>query len=241
MFKENYIIKGEIVCETGLHIGGSNDNIEIGGSDNVVIRDSTSDLPFIPGSSLKGKLRSLLELSDKDSAQDVIKNKGKVSSDENTIAAQIFGVSADTQKEFKFPTRIIVRDSFPNEETIDLWKKTEEVVRGTELKYENTLNRINASANPRNIERIPKGSKFNFEIIFSVYEGDNENILSLFESMSLLEDNYLGGSGSRGFGKVRFDNITISKRDQEYYKEGKNQEPLIKDADLEKVIEHFKK
>lgn len=66
MFKKNYIIKGEIVCKTGLHIGGSNDNIDIGGTDTVVIRDSVTDLPFIPGSSLKGKLRSLLELNDKD-------------------------------------------------------------------------------------------------------------------------------------------------------------------------------
>ena len=72
MFKENYIITGQIVCETGLHIGGSTDSIEIGGSDNPVIRDSVTKLPFIPGSSLKGKLRSLLELYDPDSAKNVI-------------------------------------------------------------------------------------------------------------------------------------------------------------------------
>lgn len=76
MFKENFVIKGELVCETGLHIGGSNDNIDIGGTDNVIIRDVVSDLPFIPGSSLKGKLRSLFELNDKESAQSVMQNKG---------------------------------------------------------------------------------------------------------------------------------------------------------------------
>lgn len=240
MFKENYIIKGEIFCETGLHIGGSNDNIEIGGSDNVVIRDSISDLPFIPGSSLKGKLRSLVELYDADSVQNVIDNKGKVTTDENTIAAKIFGVSADTDRNSQFPTRIIVRDSFPTEETKDLWKKTEDVVRGTELKYENTLNRINSSANPRNIERVPKGSSFDFEIIFTVYDGDDENILDLFEAMKLLEDNYLGGSGSRGYGKVSFEKIKVLKRSHEYYKEAKEQEKIIEDADLDKVIEKFK-
>ena len=129
MFKENYIIQGEIVCKTGLHIGGSNDNIDIGGTDTVVIRDSVSDLPFIPGSSLKGKLRSLLELSDKESAQSVIDNRGKPATDENAVAAQIFGVSADNSSGFKYPTRIIVRDSFPTEESIGLWEKQEDIVR----------------------------------------------------------------------------------------------------------------
>ena len=240
MFKENYIIKGEIVCKTGLHIGGSNDNIDIGGTDTVVIRDSVSDLPFIPGSSLKGKLRSLLELSDKESAQSVINNRGGPSTDAETVAAQIFGVSADKGKGLKFPTRIIVRDSFPTEESIELWESQDDIVRGTELKYENTLNRIDSSANPRNLERIPKGSAFNFEIVFSVYEDDNENISRLLEAMALLEDNYLGGSGSRGYGKIIFDKIKVSKRGQDYYKEAKEEEVIIEDAKLPEVREVFK-
>lgn len=240
MFKENYVIKGEIVCKTGLHIGGSNDNIDIGGTDTVVIRDSVSDLPFIPGSSLKGKLRTLLELSDKESADSVINNKGKPSTDANAVAAQIFGVSADNTSGFKFPTRIIVRDSFPTEESIELWDSQEDIVRGTELKWENTLNRIDSSANPRSLERIPKGSAFNFEIIFSVYEGDNENISNLLESMALLEDNYLGGSGSRGYGKVVFDKIKVSRRGQDYYREAKEEEIIIEDAKLAEVRDAFK-
>ena len=240
MFKENYIITGEIVCKTGLHIGGSSDNIDIGGTDTVVIRDSVSDLPFIPGSSLKGKLRSLLELSDKESAQSVIDNKGKPSTDENAVAAQIFGVSADNSSGLKYPTRIIVRDSFPTEESINLWNEQEDIVRGAEIKWENTLNRIDSSANPRNLERIPKGSSFNFEIVFSVYEEDNENISSLLESMALLEDNYLGGSGTRGYGKVIFDKIKVSKRGQDYYKEAKEEEIIIEDAKLAEVREVFK-
>lgn len=235
MFKENYLIKGEIVCQTGLHIGGSNDNIDIGGTDTVVIRDSVSDLPFIPGSSLKGKLRSLLELNDKTSAESVIANDGKASTDVNCVAAQIFGVSADKGDGLKFPTRIIVRDSFPTEASLELWDKQEDIVRGTELKYENVLNRIDSSATPRNIERIPKGSTFNFEIVFSVYGEDNDNLSSVFEAMNLLEDNYLGGSGSRGFGKITFEDITVSKRDQTYYKEAKDEEILIENANLKEV------
>ena len=101
-------------------------------------------------------------------------------------------------------------------------------INGAELKYENKLSRINASANPRNIERVPKSSEFSFEIVFSVYDEDEENnILEIFNAMILLEDNYLGGSGSRGFGQVKFKEISVVKRDQSYYKENKSQEDVI--------------
>lgn len=119
MFKENFVIKGKLVCETGLHIGGANDAINIGGADSILIRDSVSDLPFIPGSSLKGKLRSLLELNDKKSIQSVLEKKGKSSTDEDSIAVKIFGISSDKKNNLKYPTRLIVRDSFPTEESIN--------------------------------------------------------------------------------------------------------------------------
>lgn len=205
MFKENYIIQGKIVCKTGLHIGGSSDAIDIGGSDNVIIRDSVTGNPYIPGSSLKGKLRFLTELNDKDSAQSVINNKGGPADNPSCLASKLFGISADEkQMELKFPTRTIVRDAYPDDETLKLWDN-EALISGAELKYENSINRINSAANPRNIERVPKGSKFNFEIVFSVYEGDDDNISSLLDAMRLVEDNYLGGSGSRGFGQIKFE------------------------------------
>lgn len=232
MFKENFVIKGKLVCETGLHIGGANDAINIGGADSILIRDSVSDLPFIPGSSLKGKLRSLLELNDKKSIQSVLEKKGKSSTDEDSIAVKIFGISSDKKNNLKYPTRLIVRDSFPTEESIKLWEKQEEVVRGSELKWENTIDRITSRANPRSLERIPKGSSFNFEFIFSVYEEDENNLMGLFEAMRLLEDNYLGGSGSRGYGKVKFANISITKRGQDYYKKDIDEEVIIENADI---------
>ncbi len=237
MFKENYVISGKIVCLTGLHIGGSADSIDIGGSDNPVIRDSVTNLPYIPGSSLKGKLRNLFELNDELSAQSVIKNKGNPSDDENSISAKVFGVSSDKKSQLKFPTRIIVRDSYPTEETKELWASQEEIVGGAELKYENNLNRIDSSATPRNIERIPKDSKFDFEIIFTVYDEDESLIKYVFESMLLLEDNYLGGSGSRGFGKVKFDEITVEKRGSDYYKEDKEPEVIVENGDIPEAIE----
>lgn len=240
MFNKNYLIQGKIVCKTGLHIGGSSDAIDIGGSDNVIIRDSVTGNPYIPGSSLKGKLRFLTELNDKESAQSVISNNGKPSDDPNCIAAKLFGISADeSQSELKFPTRTIVRDAYPDAETLELWNN-EELVRGAELKYENNINRINSGATPRNIERVPKGSKFDFEIVFSVYEGDDENISYLLDAMRLLEDNYLGGSGSRGFGQIKFENIKLTKRTTEYYKENINEEVIIESDDITEVINAIK-
>lgn len=236
MFKENFVIKGKLVCETGLHIGGANDAINIGGADSILIRDSVSDLPFIPGSSLKGKLRSLLELNDKKSIQSVLEKKGKSSTDEDSIAVKIFGISSDKKNNLKYPTRLIVRDSFPTEESIKLWEKQEEVVRGSELKWENTIDRITSRANPRSLERIPKGSSFIFEFIFSVYEKDEDNLMGVFEAMRLLEDNYLGGSGSRGFGKVKFTNISITKRGQDYYKKDMDEEVIIENADISEAV-----
>ena len=92
MFNGNYIISGKIKCLTGLHIGGSNNNMEIGGSDNVVIRDAINNLPYIPGSSLKGKLRSLLELNDEKAFKNVKENNGEPSN--QGLIADVFGKSS---------------------------------------------------------------------------------------------------------------------------------------------------
>jgi CRISPR-associated protein Csm3 len=254
MFKENYIINGKIILETGLHVGDSKDSIEIGVIDNPIIRDRISGLPYIPGSSLKGKLRSLLELNDKESTANVLMNKGEPSTDANCKAARIFGSSPTGKNKPNFPTRVIVRDSFPTDESIEKWDEKEDVVRGAEVKYENTINRITSAANPRPTERIPKESEFNFEIILSVYDshegagdiepfdGDDgkENLLGLFEAMLLLGDSYLGASGSRGYGQIKFDEITLKKRDQDYYKEKLSEETIVENLSIIETIEKIK-
>lgn len=244
MFVKNYIINGEIICKTGLHIGGSVETIEIGGSDNPVLRDPISNLPFIPGSSIKGKLRLLLELSDKESSKSIIENRGRPS--ESGIAAEFFGV-ANKEEGSNFSNKIIVRDSYPTEETIKMWNESPEVIDGAELKYENTLNRITSEAKPRNIERVPINSKFKFEIILSIANNEYENISNyeslkpLFKPMKLLEDDYLGGSGTRGFGKIEFDNITIKERNLEYYTENTDENVIVSDSSLDDAIAKLKK
>lgn len=216
-FQRNLIISGEISVETGLRIGGSSESIEIGGVENIVIRDPKSDLPYIPGSSLKGKMRSLLELSDKEASKNVVSNKGEPCKCGKCIVCKVFGTAS--KETDHGPTRLIVRDSFPTEATIEEWKKMESVVQGTEVKYENVLNRLTSEANPRPQERVPRGSKFNFEMIFSIYsDEDYSNFKTIFETMKLLEDSYLGGSGTRGYGKIKFEKIQIIKRTIDYYK-----------------------
>lgn len=215
-FQANFLLKGTVSCETGLHIEGTSEGIEIGGLENIVIKDPKTDLPFIPGSSLKGKMRTLLELSYKDSSENIIKNKGEPCKCGKCIPCKIFGSSAPDNKSKddngrqQGPTRLVVRDSF-----------TTAVKLETELKSENTINRITSEANPRSMERVPRGTEFKFEMIFSVYEDeDYSNFLKLLDSMKLLEDSYLGGSGTRGYGQIQFKDISILKRPADYYISG---------------------
>jgi CRISPR-associated protein Csm3 len=211
-FQANFLIKGEIYCETGLHVGGTSEGIEIGGLENIVIRDLKTGWPFIPGSSLKGKMRSLLELSDMEASKNIITSKGEPCKCGKCIPCKIFGTPALEPKDKsegrqQGPTRLIVRDCFPAQ-------KIE-----TELKFENTIKRITSEANPRPMERVPRGSTFKFDMVFSVYEEeDYANFLNIIHSMRLVEDNYLGGSGTRGYGQIKFKDMSIVKRSADYYK-----------------------
>lgn len=200
-------IKGQIKVMTGLHIGASKETIEIGGLDNPIIKDPLpeSNAPYIPGSSLKGKLRSLYEMKE-----------GKYTSKGNPCdcaaceVCAVFGTSASKDRPEKLgPTRIIVRDAHLS----NYWRKRfEKGDLPMEIKYENSINRIKGVAeNPRPIERVPAGVEFDFSISFREFDEDsNKNYIDvLFKSMKLLELDALGGSGSRGCGQIRFINIEI--------------------------------
>ncbi len=211
-FLGNVIFKGKLECLTGLHIGGSKEKFEIGGVDSPVIRDPNTQYPYIPGSSLKGKMRSLLAFSLGKADQDPPK-RGKF--DPNCPLQRIFGVPAEINSnmpEIKGigPSRLIVRDSHPDDATVALWKSMDSELMFTEYKPENTIDRITSAANPRFLERVVKGSVFNVEFIFGVYKidkltkSDAEYIINFVESLKLLEHSTLGGSGSRGYGQVAF-------------------------------------
>lgn len=176
----------ELELLTGLHIGAGKDNVEIGGIDNPVIRAKLKEnQPYIPGSSLKGKLRSLLELS-----------RGVKLGDDSEIN-MLFGSQTEL-------TRLIVRDSYLS--NADALKNADLDMPYTEAKYENSINRTTGTArDPRQTERVPAGAKFDVKLMINIYENDNEKKLQnlLFYAIELLNRDYLGGSGTRGYGHVK--------------------------------------
>lgn len=234
-FKGNVILRGKLECITGLHIGGSKEKLEIGGVDSPVIRDPYTKYPYIPGSSLKGKLRALLSY-DLNKADKDLKYKEL---DFSNPLQRIFGISADSNSKIGMgPTRLIVRDAYPDKSTIAMWEKLDSELLFTEYKPENTIDRITSAANPRFLERVVKGSIFNVEFIFGIYNLENTeppdiNFFDDFiKSLRLLEHSALGGSGSRGYGKVAFkfmEPIVLTKED--YILGSDNFKNSLKDID----------
>lgn len=178
---------------TGLHIGGSSDSVEIGGIDNPVIKIATKDnQPYIPGSSLKGKMRCLLEQ---------IVGSAKVGG--NDKINNLFGYSKSNQ-----PSKLIVRDAMLTEASAEELRKCENLdMPYTEGKWENVIDRVKGTAeHPRQTERIPAGVSFDVEFVINVWDDDNaEDLVNLLKkSINALENDYLGGSGSRGYGQIKF-------------------------------------
>ncbi len=203
-------IKGSIRVITGLHIGASSENIEIGGLDNPIIKDPLpgSNAPYIPGSSLKGKLRSLIEIKEgRFVASGKLKGNPCDCGKKDCPVCPVFGTSSAKRPEDLGPTRIVVRDAHLSKEWSDRFKKGDLPM---EIKYENTLNRITGAANPRPLERVPASVEFDFNIAFKEFEGDPEDYFTtVLKGMRMLELDALGGSGSRGCGQIKFVNITI--------------------------------
>lgn len=218
-FIGNIIVRGKIECLTGLHVGAGKDTAEIGGVDSPVVRDPHTRLPYIPGSSLKGKMRSMLEF-----ATDKVRD-GKVHTcnEARCEVCRPFGSSAAEARKCG-PTRLLVRDAYPDEQTQGMWENLNTDLLYAEMKSENFLDRITSAANPRFIERVVKGSRFNLEMIYGVYQVDGVNDLDYFAhvvtALRLLEDGTLGGNGSRGYGQIRLkmaDPVFLSGQD---YREG---------------------
>ncbi|MFN3467311.1 MAG: type III-A CRISPR-associated RAMP protein Csm3 [Candidatus Brocadiales bacterium] len=202
-------IKGIIRCETGLHIGGTAKELEIGGTDLPVIKHPISGEPYIPGSSLKGKMRSQLEKE-----EGKIQNNGEPCGCASTdcLICRIFGPHKKAQHDLG-PTRIFFRDAFFNEGTREEFKKAREKGRPyIEEKTENIINRRTGTAqHPRTQERVPSGAEFDLEIVLQFFEKDNEKEIEDFVKRGLksIKQSYLGGSGSRGYGKVTFHDLTL--------------------------------
>ncbi len=272
-------ITSNINVETGLHIGGGGETLDIGGIDKPVIRDPITKYPYLPGSSIKGKLRSTLERLlnkplnrsggsgtyryESDDLEDGYTNiDGLLIPYEGARTCQIsrlFGstggskfwmktdvaleeglISKDPNKNSKIPrktinnqecilidrgrnatARLMVRDCHLVEESAKKLKEIDTGLYMTEWKFENGIDRVTAAANPRQLERVPAGSVFNFELVYTV-EDENQVVKDLENiaiALAILEDDALGGHGSRGYGKIRFQNFGLFYRNLKQYQD----------------------
>ena len=208
-------IKAKLVLQTGLHIGAGDSEMHIGGIDNSVIKHPMTQSPYIPGSSLKGKIRTLLEWrsgavqSAPLSLKDISKNPEEV---KNIL--RLFGISGDTKNSEQEVAEIgVSRLAFWDCALNEAWENAirEDNQLLTEAKSENTIDRITSTAgNPRQTERVPAGAEFDFKLTLRQFEGDKPELLDLvLKGLKLLELDSLGGSGSRGYGKVKFTDLTV--------------------------------
>ncbi len=205
----NRLISGKIKCLSGLRIGAASDIIEIGGLDNPIIKNPVTGLPYVPGSSIKGKMRSLLELTyDK-----VDENGGPCKCGKSDcFVCRLFGVSGSEEAVGSGVSRLIFRDALLTDEwEVKLSGLRRRGLEAAEIKYENVINRRKGTAeHPRPMERVPAGTEFIFNISYRVFEGDkeSEDRKKLAEGLLLIEKDALGGCGSRGYGQIKFEELT---------------------------------
>ncbi len=207
-------IKGKIILKSGLHIGAGDMEMHIGGTDNPVIKHPHTLEPYIPGSSLKGKVRALLELrsglmtktgGSPLSAKE-LKNLSEEQKPECEKILKIFGASgadADEMAELG-PTRVSFADCPLNGD----WKRrvNEKRLPWTEVKSENSIDRISGTAkHPRFTERVPADTEFDFSVTLKQFEGEEDLLDYLLGGLKLLEMDALGGNGSRGYGRIAFE------------------------------------
>jgi len=247
------ILTGDLLCETGLHIGAGKGSLEIGGADNPVVKDAFG-LPYIPGSSLRGKLRSLLENAlgltapselvflSKRRGQEVRIHQSDRPDDEVCL---LFGRNPGrlervegeaVESSTASPARLAVYDAPLDPESITAQMRENLDDEITEVKSENAIDRITSQSNPRTLERVPAGARFRIRLVLDVLcEEDKALAARVIEGLRLLEDDALGGGGSRGSGRVRFANMKLTWRNRGFYASGVAEQELAAAADLAAV------
>src|ERR1700683_3545596 len=252
------ILSGDLHCETGLHIGAGKGSLEIGGADNPVVKDAFG-MPYIPGSSLRGKLRSLLENAlglpspselvylSKRKGQEVRIHQSDRPDDEICLLfgrnpgrmERVAGESLESAQ--ATPARLAVYDAPLDPESITAQMRENLDDELTEVKSENAIDRITSQANPRTLERVPAGARFRVRLVMDVLcEEDAPLFQRVLEGLRMLEDDSLGGGGSRGSGRVRFANLKLTWRGQGYYAAGAAQKDLGAGVDLASLQTGFR-
>lgn len=204
--KGKLLIGAVLTVKTGLHIGDSSDFAPIGAVDSPFIRDPLTKAPIIPGSSLKGKMRTLLAR-----VRDGMAALPSPEEDE-AVVARLFGISSKTETK---PARLQFRDAFVKAESRNKFKNLDTDTYLGEIKAENTINRGTGVANPRMIERVPAGMEFDFQLVYNIEDENQmeEDMEVLRRGFRLLQLDYLGGHGSRGYGRIAFSSFHVQKMD----------------------------
>lgn len=249
-FLGKLVLEGEIQCQTGLHIGAGKGSLEIGGADNPVVKDAFG-IPYIPGSSLRGRIRSLLEqtmglalpgelvylskrkgqevrIHQSDRPDDDVcvlfgRNPGRV---EKVVGDALEAATATPARLTVYDAPLVVASITPQmRENLD-----DEL---TEVKSENAVDRITSQANPRTLERVPAGARFRFRMVLDVLcEEDKPLLARVVEALRLLEDDALGGGGSRGNGRISFGGLKLTWRGKDYYAKGAPETELLAGGEL---------
>jgi CRISPR-associated protein Csm3 len=230
-------ITAQVRAVTGLHIGSPSTALEIGGLDKIVIRDPLTNQPYIPGSSLRGKMRSLLEkhyglkqnkdIRGQEPKVRIHECKKEEDAYDTCPVCQIFGVAGENQ--FAMPGRVLVRDVMLSPNSRKRLEKAHTDLPFTEVKWEAAIDRITAAAVPRQFERVPAGAVFGpLEIVYSFYrEQDAELLGNLFMALELLEDDYVGGMGSRGYGQVALEGLSLTLKPKAFYERATDAKILL--------------
>lgn len=195
-------ITGKIILKSGMHIGSSEAFAAIGAIDSPVARDPVSGLPYLPGSSLKGKMRSLLAKAYNENL------KIKTRDEDDERIKRLFGCSKNADGNPQ-SSRLIFSDAILNNME-ELKRKGLSVP--TEAKEENTINPLTAIANPRMIERVVKGAEFPLSLIYNAIDPDTveEDLSLLADGLRLLQYDYIGGHGSRGYGRIAIRDLDVA-------------------------------
>ncbi len=244
------ILEGEMHCETGLHVGVGKGSLEIGGADNPVVKDAHGR-PYVPGSTLRGRIRALLEQAtgmaipselvfiSKRKGQEVRIHQSDRPDDEICV---LFGRSpgrmekvggGDIESNHATPARLSVFDAPLVSDSITAQMRETLDDELTEVKSENAIDRITSQANPRTLERVPAGARFTIRMVLDLLCAEDASLTPLVvQGLRLLEDDALGGGGSRGSGRVRFDNLKLTWRGKDYYASGAAEQELAAGVDL---------
>jgi CRISPR-associated protein Csm3 len=244
------ILDGELECRTGLHIGAGKGSLEIGGADNPVVKDSFG-LPYIPGSSLRGRVRALLEQSlglavpselvylSRRKGQEVRIHQSDRPDDEICLlfgrnpgrVDRVSGDAADTT--VASPARLTIYDAPLIAESITPQMRENLDDELTEVKSENAIDRITSQANPRTLERVPASARFRIRLVVDVLCDEDKELPALvLQGLRLLEDDALGGGGSRGSGRVGLMNLRLVWRNRDFYATGGAEQELAAGVDV---------